>query len=231
MFTGLIQQVGVVESARGTAGGRLLTVSLEPMWEGVHVGESVAVAGVCLTVTALGARRLSFDVSPETLERSTLGKAAPGRKVNLERALRPTDRLGGHFVSGHVDCVGQCTKVVRQGDFARMSFQLLPGSSRYVAQKGSVAVDGVSLTVASVSGDSFGVAIIPATLGATTLSDLRPSDKVNIETDILARYVERLLSAGPGRGARDMEEAADRGGETTRDDALQALLREKGFGA
>jgi riboflavin synthase len=215
MFTGLIQQVGIVETLKHASGGALLALRTSPALPDVALGESISTAGVCLTVTSFSGPVLTMDVSSETLARTTLKSAAPGRRVNLERALRACDRIGGHFVSGHVDGIGRCTAVRTAGAFREMEFEVPAECARYVAHKGSVSVDGVSLTVAGVSGVRFTVAVIPATLQGTTLSDARPGTEVNIETDILARYVERLL--------------ADRG--PSREGSLLSLLQEKGFGA
>lgn len=182
MFTGLIEELGALtarDGARFRFSARLVT-------GGVEIGDSIAVNGCCLTVVDLAAGTWSADVVDETLRRTTLGALRPGDPVNLERPVRAGDPLGGHVVQGHVDTTGE----VRTG---APSLTVHVPDTRYVAEKGSVAVDGVSLTVAEVGSDGFGVAIIPHTAAVTTLGRLRPGDRVNVEFDILAKYVERLL--------------------------------------
>jgi riboflavin synthase len=194
MFTGLIEDVGkVIGLDRAGAGARLHVSSVLPQEE-ITLGDSVAVNGVCLTVVEKSSGRLSFDVSPETLERTLFKAIRPGTFVNLERALRFGDRLGGHLVSGHVDCLA----VIRErrevsGNFI-FSFQVPPRYARYLIEKGSVAIDGISLTVNTVSDDGFTINIIPHTADHTTLRYRGPGDEVNIETDLIGKYVERLLA-------------------------------------
>jgi riboflavin synthase len=183
MFTGLIEELGAVV---GRDGDRF-TFAAELVTTDAEVGDSISVNGCCLTVVDLVAGRWSADVVDETLRRSTLGRLQPGDPVNLERPVRATDRLGGHVVQGHVDATGE----VQAG--APWLTVLVP-DTRYVAEKGSVAVDGVSLTVAAVTAEGFSVAVIPHTAAVTTLGRLRPGDAVNVEFDILAKYVERLLT-------------------------------------
>lgn len=175
-----------------------LTIDVTPPFENLEVGESIAVDGICLTAVEPDGARLVLDVSPETLRRTTLGERRAGDPVNLERALRLSDRLGGHLVTGHVDGVCRVARIQEQGPFVELHFSAPPALLRYVVEKGSVAVDGISLTVASCRADGFSVALIPATLKQTTLARRRPGDKVNIETDLLGKYVEKLLA---GRGA------------------------------
>jgi riboflavin synthase len=168
-------------------------------WTDAALGESVAVSGVCLTVVPpLDPATLAFDVSPETLARTTLGGLAAGARVNLERALLPTDRLGGHIVAGHVDATAEVLSVARAGDSWTFTFSLPPALARYAVEKGSIAVDGVSLTIASLRDGSFDVAVIPHTFSETTLGDRKPGDRVNLEVDVLGKYVERLLAARLG---------------------------------
>ena len=181
MFTGLVREVGKVASFED---GRLVVESSTP----AALGDSVAVDGVCLTVVGNGDGALAFDVVPETLDR-----VKPfGDRVNLEPALRAGDPLGGHYVQGHVDGVGTVERVEPEGDGARVAIAA-PGLERYLVEKGSVAVDGVSLTVAALTETGFEVALVPHTLAETTLADRRPGDPVNLEADVLAKYVERLL--------------------------------------
>ena len=159
-------------------------------------GESIAISGVCLTAYNISGRSFSADVSPETLSRTILGGLGPGSSVNLERALRLSDRLGGHLVSGHVDCLGEVKERKKTGDYTLFTFSFPGQYERYVVEKGSIAIDGISLTVNSVSPAAFEVSIIPHTLQVTTLGDLRPGSKVNIEVDIIGKYVEKMLSPG-----------------------------------
>lgn len=183
MFTGLIEELGALYARTGSR----FDFEAELVTDGAKVGDSIAVNGCCLTVVELGSGTWSADVVEETLLRTNLGSLQPGEPVNMERPVRPSDRLGGHVVQGHVDCVGEVVApapdlVVRAPD------------TRYVVEKGSVSVDGVSLTVAGVDGDRFRVAVIPHTARATTLGGRHPGDRVNLEFDILAKYVERLLA-------------------------------------
>jgi len=189
MFTGLVQEIGTVVSFDG---GRLMLEAPETA-RGVQLGDSVSIDGVCLTVVARDGSSLSFDAVPETLARTSLGRLEPGAKVNLEAALRAGDALGGHYVQGHVDGVGTIRAVAPEGDGKRISFDAPPELLRYVVEKGSIAVQGTSLTVAGVDDEGFEVALIPHTLGATTLGALEPGDSVNLEADVLAKYVEKLL--------------------------------------
>jgi len=200
MFTGLIEDVGRLEKLERRAGAARLTVSTALPGAEFHLGDSVAVNGVCLTVTNIDASLLSFDVSPETLDKSGLGRLSSGEMVNLERAMRLSDRLGGHIVSGHIDSVATVAgKRIESGNII-FSFRMAAEKCRYVIEKGSVAIDGISLTVNSVTSDSFSINIIPHTAENTTLRLRKPGDIVNIETDIIGRYVERLLSgSGPAK--------------------------------
>jgi riboflavin synthase len=195
MFTGLIREVGRVAAVEGgDAGVRLEIVA--PLTSGdAALGDSVSINGVCLTVVAVEGDRLAFDAVPETLSRSSLGRLAPGSSVNLEPALRAGDALGGHYVQGHVDGVGTVRSVEPEGDGRRLWFDAPGELLRYVVEKGSIAVEGTSLTIAALDDAGFAVALIPHTLEATTFGSLRPDDPVNLEVDVLAKYVERLLDA------------------------------------
>ena len=187
MFTGIVEELGRVRAAephRMVVSAPLVSVDARP-------GQSVAVNGVCLTLSAVDGELLAFDVLEETLARSSLGTVRPGDGVNLERAVTPTTRLGGHLVQGHVDA----TAPLLDRDGERHRVGLPPGLARYVVEKGSIAVDGVSLTVAAVDDDSFTVALIPETLARTTLGCKAAGDPLNLEVDVLAKYVERLLAA------------------------------------
>ncbi len=162
------------------------------------IGDSIAVNGACLTAIACGEGLFSAEVSPETLQRSTLGDLGPGSPVNLERALRLSDRLGGHLVTGHVDAVARVLERVRDGNAMRFAFRLDPAVNRLLVEKGSVAIDGISLTVNVVTADTFSVAVIPHTLQVTTLRNLQVGSRVNIETDLIGKYVDRLLRPDKG---------------------------------
>jgi riboflavin synthase len=186
VFTGLVREVGTV---RSMAGGRLVVESSAS----AELGDSVAIDGVCLTVVAAEDGTLAFDAVPETLARTSLGTLDHGSRVNLEPALRAGDPLGGHYVQGHVDGVGAVRSIEPEGDGKRIWFDAPPEILRYVVEKGSIAVQGTSLTVAGVDEAGFAVALIPHTLRATTLGALVPGAAVNLETDVLAKYVEKLV--------------------------------------
>ncbi|MCM3875826.1 MAG: riboflavin synthase [Thermoanaerobaculia bacterium] len=208
MFTGLISAVARVASLRSGPQGAVLAVERPAEFGDVVVGESIAVSGVCLTVVppAGPGQALSVDVSPETLARSSLGDLGAGSRVNLERALRASDRLGGHIVAGHVDGTARVLGVEKAGDSWMFRFSLPASLARYAVEKGSISVDGISLTVAALEEGSFDVAVIPHTFEATTLGGRKPGDLVNLEVDVLGKYVERLLAArlaDPDAGARD----------------------------
>jgi len=165
---------------------------------GLAAGESIAINGACLTVTSGRGKQFSVDLSPETLRRTTLGHLAPGTRVNLERALRVGDRLGGHVVQGHVDGVGQLDSIRPDGDWYLYRFRAPRGLTPYLVEKGAIAVDGVSLTIFDCRGPAFTVALIPHTLAVTTLGDRKPGDRVNLEADVLLKHIESMLRA---RGA------------------------------
>jgi riboflavin synthase len=198
MFTGIILGKGVVVEKRSSVSG--MVFSLEPDFDltDPEEGESIAVNGVCLTAKSISSRRFAVDVSPESLDRTNLGKLSVGSKVNLERALRLSDRLGGHMVSGHVDAVSTILEKRPLGDFVQFTFAVPSGLSRYIIEKGSIAIDGTSLTVNSCDDKSFSIVVIPHTLEVTLLGTLRAGDSVNIEVDLIGKYVEKMLQADPG---------------------------------
>jgi riboflavin synthase len=194
MFTGLIEDVGkILKISRTGASARIEVTSSFPVGE-IKLGDSIAVNGICLTVVEKSMSRLAFDVSPETIERSSFSRLGPGHHVNLERALRVGDRLGGHIVSGHVDCVASIVSHRELSGNHIFEFKLPRKFARYVIEKGSVAIDGISLTVNTISDEGFSVNIIPHTALETNLQYKKPGDVVNIETDIIGKYVERLFS-------------------------------------
>ena len=199
MFTGIIQGRGKVVGLRSVRGGRAFEFEAGFAIDHPEEGESIAVNGACLTAYKMSERRFSADVSPESLSRTTLGGLGVGSTVNLERALQLSDRLGGHIVSGHVDCVGTLTALKEEGDFIILDFSMPPENDRYIVEKGSITVDGISLTVNSCSKGYFSVSIIPHTWQMTTLAELKVGGKVNLEVDIIGKYVEKLLAENKGK--------------------------------
>jgi riboflavin synthase len=193
MFTGLIETICRVKSVRPSAGGLSLTIDLGQIASQSSPGESIAVNGVCLTIAKLDGALASFDLSAETLAKSTLGKLKPSSEVNVERAVRADDRFGGHFVQGHVDGAATIEAIDRRSEFADIRFTAGTELLDAMVVKGSVAVDGISLTIAGISRNSFSVSVIPETLKRTTLGKAEVGDCVNIETDIIVRTVRRLL--------------------------------------
>lgn len=194
MFTGIVEETGVIAAVEPRGSGARLRVEARVVTEDLREGDSICVSGVCLTAVDISSGAFFADISRETMERTTLGDARPGFPVNLERALAAGGRLGGHIVQGHVDGIGVVRAMEDRGGDWWMEVEAPPELARYLVYKGSVAVDGISLTVARVSGSVFAVAVIPHTWRNTTLRSTRPGMRVNIETDILAKYVERLLS-------------------------------------
>ena len=202
MFTGLIEEVGTVAALRAPRGGQLQRMELKAdlVLEDAAVGDSIDINGACHTVVELLASEgFAVESVAETLARTTMGQLCVGDRVNLERSLRPTDRLGGHLVLGHVDGVGTLRRFEAVGEGRVLEVAPPAELSRYIAFKGSIAVDGISLTVADLLDESFTIAIIPHTLQHTNLSQVRPGSRVNLEVDVLARYVERLMTGGNSR--------------------------------
>jgi riboflavin synthase len=195
MFTGLVEALATVERLEVEGEGRALVLVL-PFAGELALGDSVALNGACLTVVARDARTARFQAGPETLRRTNLGELRPGDRVNVERALRVGDRLGGHLVQGHIDGVGRVRDRVRQGEWETVWFACPSELAQQMVPKGSVAVDGVSLTLVEVTDDAFSVALIPHTLALTTLGSKRPGATVNLETDILAKYVWKCVRGG-----------------------------------
>jgi len=194
MFTGIIEELGTVRAFLPNAGGARIEIVAEQVLDDAERGASIAVNGCCLTVVELGADHWAADAVSETLDRTSLGGLRAGDPVNLERPVRLADRLGGHLVQGHVDAVGTVRERAPLPDGStRMAFAAPDAVLRYVVEKGSIAVDGISLTVAAVGGDAFEIAVIPHTLAVTTLGARRAGDPVNLEVDVVAKYVERLL--------------------------------------
>jgi len=197
MFTGIVQCVGAVQAVEPRGGDALIRVEMAGISAArLALGASIAVNGVCLTVTARAGSVADFDVSRETLALTTLGGLAAGDPVNLEPALTLAEPLGGHLVSGHVDGIGEVLAMLPDARSTRMTLRVPAGLSRYVARKGSLCVDGVSLTVNAIDGDRAGVNLVPHTLQATIMGGYRPGTPVNIEVDLIARYLERLIADG-----------------------------------
>ncbi len=194
MFTGIIQGKGKLIEKRPLGGGMLFSIEANFDLDDPEEGESIAINGVCLTAKEISGRRFTVDVSPESLSRTNLGKLAVGDTANLERALRLSDRLGGHLVSGHVDATAKILERKHTGDFVLFTFGVPEGLGRYIIEKGSITINGISLTVNHCDDHSFSVAIIPHTLQVTTLGGVEQGDSVNIEVDLIGKYVEKLLS-------------------------------------
>jgi riboflavin synthase len=203
MFTGLVEEVGTLQRSERVAGGLRLEIGAPRLAPELRTGESVAVNGVCLTVTRHSADRWWADLSEETVRRSTFGAARSGAHLNLERALQLGGRLGGHLVQGHVDAVALVTEARHQSGWLNLAFKIPENLGEYVVEKGSVAVNGVSLTVATLDGLDAEIAIIPQTLEATNLSSLAPGDGFNFEVDILGKYVARMLARRGGTAPAD----------------------------
>jgi riboflavin synthase len=199
MFTGIIEEIGHVDRIVRDDSGARIAIGAGRVLTGTRVGDSISVDGICLTAVRLGESSFEVDCSAETLRRTTLGRWRSGTPVNLERALEVGSRLGGHIVQGHVDGVGELVERRPEGDSVMMRFSYPPELGRHIALKGSIAVSGVSLTIAALGDDWFEVAIIPATLEWTTLGTMAVGESINLETDMLAKYLERILNADAAR--------------------------------
>ena len=202
MFTGIILGKGTIVEKRSFGKGLIFTLEADFDLTDPEEGESIAVNGVCLTAKHISGRRFSVDVSPESLARTNLGGLLVNSKVNLERALRLSDRLGGHLVSGHVDAVSSVLEKRPVGDFMQFTFGVPAGMGKYIIEKGSIAIDGTSLTVNSCDDKTFSIVIIPHTLEMTLMGILREGDTVNIEVDLIGKYVEKMLQAGPDNSGK-----------------------------
>jgi riboflavin synthase len=212
MFTGLIETVGELVSIEKKGASGSLTVKTSLPLEEIALGASIAVNGACLTAVRKGGGTVTFDISPETIDKTVFKDLKPGSPLNLERAMRLSDRLDGHLVSGHVDCVATVSERLETSGNIVFSFRFPASFAKYIAAKGSVAIDGISLTVNSVAADSFSVNVIPHTAAKTTLMAKRVGDRVNIETDLICRYLERLLAgSGAKEGGVTMELLAKNG--------------------
>ena len=193
MFTGIVEAIGSVAALERRGDLTALVVDAPGVTDGVRIGDSIAINGCCLTVTAIDGSQLSFEAVLETFEKTSLGDLAPGSHLNLERAMRAGARFDGHIVQGHVDGTGRVRSLTREGDDVRLAVDCGPEIGDFLVEKGSVAIDGVSLTIVGVSDEGFDVALIPHTLKATTLGEREPGDQVNLEADVLGKYVKRYL--------------------------------------
>lgn len=194
MFTGIIEEIGIIRNIVKGSRSIKLTITAKKVLENTNLGDSIAVNGVCLTVTALGKDGFTADVMPESMSKTNMGRLKPGDRVNLERALTLSSRLGGHIVSGHIDGVGDIINMEKDDNAVRVTLTSVPKVMKYIISEGSVALDGVSLTVAHLGDNDFTVSLIPHTAQVTTLLDKKVGDKLNIENDVVGKYVEHLLS-------------------------------------
>ena len=201
MFTGIVEEMGTVRSVQRGARSAVLSIGARLVLEDLKIGDSVAVNGVCLTATSVDGGGFTADVMHETLDRSSLGALGPGSPVNLERALAADGRFGGHIVSGHIDGTGTITAIRRDDNALWYTLSAPPALLRYIVEKGSITIDGISLTVARVDETGFSVSVIPHTAAVTVLGKKRPGDVVNLETDIIGKYVEKLLLPREPRSA------------------------------
>lgn len=197
MFTGIVEEVGTLKAIRKGAHSAVLEIQAKVVLEDIHLGDSIAVNGVCLTATSFSPSGFTADVMHETLNRSALSALRPGSRVNLERAMAANGRFGGHIVAGHVDGVGTVRRIEKDDNAIWYTITAGPEILRYVVEKGSITIDGISLTVARVDSDSFAISAIPHTVSVTVLADRKPGDQVNLETDIIGKYVEKLLQTPP----------------------------------
>ena len=197
MFTGIVEEVGTLKAIRKGAHSAVLEIQAKVVLEDIHLGDSIAVNGVCLTATSFSPSGFTADVMHETLNRSALSALRPGSRVNLERAMAANGRFGGHIVAGHVDGVGTVRRIEKDDNAIWYTIAAGPEILRYVVEKGSISVDGISRAVARVDSDSFAISAIPHTVSVTVLADRKPGDQVNLETDIVGKYVEKLLQTPP----------------------------------
>ena len=194
MFTGIVEEMGTIRAIRKGSHSAVLEIQAKVVLEDIHIGDSIAVNGVCLTATSFTPATFTADVMHETLNRSSLANLRPGSRVNLERAMAANGRFGGHIVAGHVDGVGTVLRTQKDDNAIWYTIGASPEVMRYVVEKGSITIDGISLTVANVAADSFAISAIPHTVAVTVLQDRKPGDIVNLETDIIGKYVEKLLA-------------------------------------
>lgn len=226
MFTGIVEETGKIESVTKGSKSAILTVAAHKVLEDTKIGDSIAVNGVCLTVTSINGNKFTADVMAETIRRSSLGSLKHGSKVNLERAMAADGRFGGHIVSGHIDGVGTIRSLIREDNAVWVEIETPDKLLKYIVEKGSIAIDGISLTVAKLTDDSFSVSVIPHTGEETTLLTKKPGDIVNLENDIVGKYVERFINFNAGDTGRTQNNAVkkDSYGSITMD-----FLNEHGF--
>ncbi len=220
MFTGIIEEIGEVSSIKKGAGSAVITIRAKKVLEDMHLGDSVAVNGICLTTVSIGRNTYSADVMHETLRRTNLGQLKSGSRVNLERAMAADGRFGGHMVAGHIDGIGTISSMTKDDNAIWITVDTEPAILKYIIEKGSIAIDGISLTVAAVSNRNFSVSVIPHTGIHTTLLDKKPGDTVNLENDLIGKYVEKLLYLGGG---------PETGAETKKSKISMEFLAEHGF--
>lgn len=204
MFTGIIEGKGKVLNIEYRGEGRRLSIELPHELTDVQLGDSININGACLTIVGMRGKSITVDLSGETVERTNLSGLKEGDWVNLERALRLSDRLGGHIITGHVDGLGEIVEKIRQREFCLLKIRIPSPLMKYVVPKGSIAVDGISLTVNAIEGDTLQITLIPYTIEKTTLTDKKVGDRVNIETDILGKYVEKMVGQREGEKALDL---------------------------
>lgn len=229
MFTGIVEEIGTVKKIQKGQHSAVLDIQAQQVLEGLKIGDSIAVNGVCLTVVSFGNNYFAADVMHETLNRSALVRLSSGSRVNLERAMPADGRFGGHIVAGHVDGVGKLVQIKRDDTAVWYTVQAAPAILRYIVEKGSIAIDGIGLTVAQVQSDQFSISAIPHTVRMTVLNERRVGDLVNLETDIIGKYVEKLFSAKdrseePYPGQKEYSRPADSKKQLTRE-----FLAEHGF--
>ena len=233
MFTGIVEEVGTIDTISRGANSAVLIIRAEKVLAGTKVGDSIAVNGICLTGTRLMPHAFTADVMHETLNRSSLANAMRGAHVNLERAMAADGRFGGHIVSGHVDGTGRIVEVKKDDNAIWYTIQATPQLMRYIVEKGSVTIDGISLTVAKVAQDNFSISAIPHTVSQTVLKDRKVGAVVNLETDIIGKYVEKLLLKGQSEGITGAqtikENALHKSGEKQPDGITRDFLAKYGF--
>ncbi len=211
MFTGIVEEMGIVRTIQGLGRDKRITVQCSTVLDELKPGDSIAVSGACLTVTGNSKDSFTADVSAETLSRTTLGRLVSGGAVNLERAMQAGGRFGGHMVQGHIDCVGTVVKFDKSGEGKEMWVEIPDEYIAYIAPKGSVTLDGISLTTVRVEGNRFSVALIPFTLGHTTLGNIKKAEGLNVEVDIIARYIKRLMDTEKSSGGLSLGKLIEEG--------------------
>ncbi len=229
MFTGIIEEIGTIKSVKRGSASAILTIAASAVLEDVHLGDSIAVNGVCLTVTGFGRNLFTADVMHETLNRSSLGTLRPGSHVNLERAMKADGRFGGHIVSGHIDGTGTITDIRRDDNAIWYTIKTPPELMRFIIEKGSIAIDGISLTVAAEQKDRFRVSIIPHTAAETILSEKKNGDIVNLENDCIGKYAAKLLQPYQGTANEQTGSSGSGSSAQTASNITAEFLLKNGF--